>query len=269
MKDVANRRLAIDAAESDTDEEGGMSQMHGLKLAFTDTNTYILALAYMCITGAAGFQNFYPALTNTLGFRKVISLVLVAPPYLFMVVWSLGHSWLSDKLGKRFWFFVYPIFITLAGFITFMMTDVPTDGFGARYFALILMTFIWSQFGIFFSWIPTVIPRPPAKRAAAFAFINAVGNSASIWTPYTYREQDKPYYRPAMGVCIALQVVALVCAIYFYFYLHHLNKQQARIEDGTVQLTEKETRILQHTADMEGVDIDTARTMYQGVRYVV
>ena len=41
MKRVAVRRLAIDAAEADTDEAGGMSQIKGMKLAFTDPKTYI------------------------------------------------------------------------------------------------------------------------------------------------------------------------------------------------------------------------------------
>jgi len=56
MKHVANRRLAIEAAEADVDEAGGMSQLRGFKLALMDPVTYLLALAYMCTTGAAGFQ---------------------------------------------------------------------------------------------------------------------------------------------------------------------------------------------------------------------
>ena len=36
MKHVANRRMAIDAAEADLDEPGGMSQFRGLKLAMLD-----------------------------------------------------------------------------------------------------------------------------------------------------------------------------------------------------------------------------------------
>lgn len=36
MKHVANRRMAIDAAEADMDEPGGMSQLRGLKLALLD-----------------------------------------------------------------------------------------------------------------------------------------------------------------------------------------------------------------------------------------
>jgi hypothetical protein len=32
------------------------SQFEGFKLAMTDVKTYVFALAYMCITGASGFQ---------------------------------------------------------------------------------------------------------------------------------------------------------------------------------------------------------------------
>lgn len=46
MKHVAVRRMAIDAAEADIDEPGGMSQLQGVKLAFTDPKTYILAIGY-------------------------------------------------------------------------------------------------------------------------------------------------------------------------------------------------------------------------------
>lgn len=36
LKFVANRRMAIDAAEADVDEAGGMSQVRGMVLALTD-----------------------------------------------------------------------------------------------------------------------------------------------------------------------------------------------------------------------------------------
>lgn len=263
MKDVANRRLAIEAAEADVDEEGGMSQVRGMKLAFTDIKTYVLALAYMCITGAAGFQNYFPTLTATLGYNDVISLLLVAPPYIFMVFYSLFHSHMSDRFRQRFWFFIAPIPITLAGFIMFMVCD----GFGPRYASFFLMIFIFAQNGTLYGWISNAIPRPPAKRAAAYAFINAFGNSASIWTPYTYRKEDKPYYRTAMGVNIALQMIGFGCAVFLRFYLVHLNKRQDRMENMDAELTEGDRRRLQKTADVERIDLSEARALQKGFRY--
>jgi len=265
MRKVAERRLAIDAAEADRDDKGGMSQIQGLKLAMTDIKTYVLALGYMCITGAAGFQNFFPTLTGTLGYSDTISLLLCAPPYVFMVIYSLSHSWISDKMEMRFWFFVYPVPLTIIGFIIFM----ATDSFGPRYFSLFLMVFVFAQNGTLYSWIANALPRPPAKRAAAYAFINSIGNSASIWTPYTYLQSEKPKYYTAMGVCIGLQVIGLLCGVFMYFNLRMLNKRQERLESEDVQLTEKELRRLQLTAETEGIDIAAARQLQKGFRFML
>ncbi|KAJ5815735.1 hypothetical protein N7474_007512 [Penicillium riverlandense] len=265
MRHVANRRLAIEAAEADIDEKGSGSQFYGLKLAMTDIKTYALAIAYMCITGASGFQNFFPTLVQTLGYNDTITLLLVAPPYIFMVFYSLGHSWLSDKLSIRFWFFVYPIPITFIGFIIFM----TTNSFGPRYFSFFLMNFVFAQNGTIYSWIANSLPRPPAKRAAAYAFINSIGNSASIWTPYTYQRTFHGHYYIALGVCIGLQTLGFLMALFMYFNLNMLNKRQERLENEDLQLTPKELKRLQTTAEVEGIDLAAARRLQKGFRYVL
>lgn len=56
----------------------------GIVLAFKDPKTYVLALGYHGITGAAGFQNFFPTLTKTLGYGNIPSLLLCAPPYVML-----------------------------------------------------------------------------------------------------------------------------------------------------------------------------------------
>ena len=288
MKHVANRRMAIDAADADVDEPGGMTQLRGIKLAFLDPKTYLLAIMYHGITGAAGFQNFYPSLTKTLGFNPTVSLLLVAPPYLFMVVYSFAHGMLSDRYHKRFWFFMYPIPIVIAGALIFMFAK----GFGVRYFSLFLLTFIFTMFGTvsliaanwhvfprdfmlielftqIFAWIANSIPRPPAKRAAALAFVNSVGNAASIWTPFTYNDNSAPYYRVAMGINIGLVCIAGICAILLRFYLNWQNRQLERMENADVQLTERDIRKLQKTAEIEGMDIAAARRLQKGYRYIM
>ncbi|CZR69881.1 probable permease of the major facilitator superfamily [Phialocephala subalpina] len=265
MKQVANRRLALEAAEADMDAAGRMSQLHGLKLALKDPKTYILTVAYWSIAGAGGFQYFFPTLTATLGYSHYISLVLIAPPYLFMVFWSIIHSRISDTLAHRFWFFVYPIPLTIAGFIIFM----TTDSFGPRYFSFFLMIFIFAMNGILYSWIANAIPRPPAKRAAALAIINCVANSASIWTPYTYRPQDAPHYRPALGICIGFQAVAALMAVLLRWHLQKENQRLARLDSDDVVLTQSEVLRLEKTAEIEGIDISAARRLQLGFRYII
>lgn len=265
MKRVANRRLAIDAAEADVDDAGAMSQIRGMKLAFLDPKTYVLAIAYHAITGAAGFQNFFPTLTQTLGYSRIISLLLVAPPYIFIVFWSLSHSFLSDRVGNRFWFFMYPVPVTIVGFVIFM----TTNSFGPRYFSFFLMNFVFTMNGTCYAWISNAIPRPPAKRAAALAFINSFGNAASIWTPFTYYESQGKHYPVALGICIGLQALAACMGLLLRMILQRQNKRLERLEDENAQLSDREMAKLRKTAEFEGIDIAAARKMQKGYRFMI
>ncbi|RMZ81727.1 hypothetical protein DV738_g2102, partial [Chaetothyriales sp. CBS 135597] len=256
MRHVAIRRLAIEAAETDQDEEsGGKSAWIGCKLAFTDPKTYILAIAYMGATAAAGFQNFFPTLTATLGYNRFISLLLVAPPYIFVTIWAFFHSLLSDHYLMRFWFVVYPIPITWIGFIIFMVTE----NFGARYFSLFLMSILWAMNGTVYAWIASSIPRPPAKRAAAFAFINSIGNTASIWTPFTYKKQDAPFYRPALGINIAMQTTTGIMAILLRIILERQNKELDRLERENAPIPPKVEERLRRTSIDNTFPIEEAK----------
>lgn len=287
LKAVANRRLAIEAAEADVDVGGNMSHWTGAKLAFTDPKTYLLAFMYHCIVGGTGFQNFFPTLTETLGYDRVISLLLVAPPYIFAVFYTFAHAMFSDRMQNRFWFYLYPLPIAIVGCLVFMF--VNENQFGARYFSLFLLNFAFASFGTVrllnisfsraspsltfshqqFAWISNSIPRPPAKRTVALAFMNSIGNMASIWTPFTYFDRSAPYYRPALGIVIGLFVCSAIGACVLRFMMTKMNRELARLEDTDTLLTEKELAKLRKTAEMENIDIATARQLQKGFRYII
>ena len=123
--------------------------------------------------------------------------------------------------------------------------------------------------GTCYAWISNAIPRPPAKRAAALAFINSVGNSSSIWTPFTYYSGQGDHFPVALGICIGLQVLAGAMGILLRFVLTRQNKRLARLEDENVQLSEREMAKLQKTAEFEGIDIAAARKMQKGYRFMI
>ena len=64
LKFVANRRMAIDAAEADLDEAGGMSHIRGMKLALTDPKVCLMLL----------FMGLYGATDS--GYGRLISSLL-------------------------------------------------------------------------------------------------------------------------------------------------------------------------------------------------
>jgi hypothetical protein len=49
--------------------------------------------------------------------------------------------------------------------------------------------------------------------------------------------------------------------------LHAQNKRPARLENADIIPTEKELKVLQHTAEVEGIDVPAARNLQNGFRY--
>lgn len=72
-----------------------------------------------------------------------------------------------------------------------------------------------------------------------------------------------------MGVIIGLTAIAGICGIIHRFLLEKDNKRLARLENESVPLTERDLKALQKTADMEGIDIATARQLQKGYRFMV
>lgn len=75
------------------------------------------------------------------------------------------------------------------------------------------------------AWISNTMPRPPAKRAAALAFINAVSNCSSIYASYLYPKSAHPHYTVAMAVNCATAFVAVCAATVMRAVLVRLNRR--------------------------------------------
>lgn len=108
----------------------------------------------------------------------------------------------SDKTGEKFFHIAGPLCVGCVGFIIALATEQTA----ARYFSLCVLFFFYptlidqnltfqsisrflmaqsyAGFIVFYSWLSTSIPRPPAKRAVALAFINAFSQLGNISGSY-------------------------------------------------------------------------------------
>ena len=50
----------------------------------------------------------------------------------------------------------------------------------------IMIPGLYTGYVVALGWIANTLPRPPAKRAAGQALINAVSNASTIWASYLY-----------------------------------------------------------------------------------
>jgi len=251
---LATWRLEEDIGEDDWVDSEHQTFIHGMKLAFTDIKTYILTVMLFGIVAAGSVTNFFPTVVATLGYSNVISLLLTAPPYVLAVCTAYLNAWHADRTGERYFHITLPLW----GAVVVFIIAACTTTIGPRYFAMMLMVpCVYTGYVVNLAWISNTIPRPPAKRAASLAFVNAVSNCSSIYASYMYPSSAGPRYVVAMSVNCVMAFIAVVMATILRFMLVRLNK---KLDQGMeVQATLGET-------DRDGIPVEAS---HRGFRYKV
>ncbi|KAH8671281.1 major facilitator superfamily domain-containing protein [Xylariales sp. PMI_506] len=221
-KALAIWRLEEDIGEDDWIDSEHQTFWQGAKLAFEDIKTYVLLVHVFCIVSSGSVTNFFPTVVATLGYSNVVSLLLTAPPYVLCVIATFINAWHADKTGERYWHIAVPLAVNVIANII----AATTTTLGPRYLSMMLMVpGVYCAFVVSLAWISNTLPRPPAKRAAALAFINAVSNSSSIYASYMYPNSAGPRYIVAMSVNCCTSFIAIVAATVLRFILVRLNKK--------------------------------------------
>jgi MFS family permease len=113
----------------------------------------------------------------------------------------------------------------LVGFIISM----STLNVAARYVALFLQAGSYAGFIVFYSWISSSFPRPPAKRAVALALINAFSQLGNVAGSYVW-DLSENGYRKSYGIVTAMFGITIVGFWLFRMILVNLNKQLSEAE---------------------------------------
>ncbi|KAK0223194.1 MFS general substrate transporter [Armillaria fumosa] len=255
---LAQVRLAEDAGEADKDNKED-SVLHGLKLALKDPRVYAFCL--LNITQALGmsFTNFFPTLTQTLGFSTTISLLLCAPPWILAAVLCLFNAWHADQTGERFFHVSGWWWAVMTGFII----ALSTMNTAARYVSLFFMACGLVGTSITIVWLSNSIPRPPAKRAAAIGMVNGVGNLGSLIGSYTWKAVWGPEYHKSMFISLAALAVSTTVSICIRQSLVRENKKLAADENANI-----DSARVEEAARLEGITYDEALKRRRGFRYL-
>ncbi|KAH5239483.1 hypothetical protein HBI71_224800 [Parastagonospora nodorum] len=256
---VAVLRMTEDVGEADEDS-AEESPWAGLIMAVKDAKIYIMMLTFTAYVVGLSFNAFFPSLTRTLGFGYITTLLMSAPPWAFACAVSLVNAWHADRTQERFWHIVGPIMFGMVGFIISM----STLNTAARYVALFMQASSYAGFIVFYSWISSSFPRPPAKRAVAIAMINAFSQLGNIAGSYVWNMTDNGY-RNSYGVVTAMFGVTIAGCFIFRVVLVRLNK---RLDDGTDAWVVRND-IAEQTARVEGITAEEAKGGMKDFRYLV
>lgn len=184
-----------------------------------------------------------------------------APPWVCSCIVSVAVSWHSDRTGEKFWHITCSVLVGLVGFIISM----STLNVAARYVALFLQASSYAGFIIFYSWISSSFPRPPAKRAVAIAMINAFSQLGNVAGSYVWDLEDNGY-RQSYGIVLAMFGVTIFGCYGFKLMLENLNRKL----DAGEEAWETGRDVMEHTAKAENQEgVDEALKTRKGFRYLV
>ena len=224
-RDLIMWKLAQDTGSNDSDQ--GTTTKQAPWLAFTDIKVWMVTGILSFLVAACGVTNFFPTFVGTLGYSRVKTLCMTAPPYCCAVVTTFFWSLHADKTGERLWHILIPGCVAMASFII----TAATLNIAARYFAMcIMLPGLYCAFVSILSWMSNCTPRPPAKRAVAIALMNCLSNSTSIWNAYLYPKGWEPRFEISFICNCVFLALLMAMAIGLSITLRIYNK---RIENGT------------------------------------
>lgn len=189
---VAVRRLQLDGIATSgalIDEE--LSHGSALRLALTDWRLYPLVLMYMLVTGSQTVQYFIPALVGDLGYNGHALQYMTIPIYTVTCIEIVVFAFLSDWKKERALFISITAAIAALSFLITVSVSPPKVKYAFFGFA-VGGAFAASPLTLL--WVSSVFRYPAEKRAVAIAFVNALGNSASIYGSFLWPSEDAPAY---------------------------------------------------------------------------
>lgn len=175
-RELAHRRIVSDTV----DQQSQTTIWTGLKEAIKDYRLWIFALMQHLHLAANGFKYFFPTVVQTLGFSRLITLVLTCPPYIIAgficIFWSIS----SGRSNERTWHIITAKAVAVVGFAI----ACGTLNVGARYAGMIIFTTgTYAVNSIILGWVGSTCGQTKEKKSASLALVNTISNVSFIWTP--------------------------------------------------------------------------------------
>ncbi|KAJ9097419.1 hypothetical protein QFC19_006789 [Naganishia cerealis] len=186
----------------------------GVKRAFMDWKTYVVAIMYSCMNLTLGsVSGFLPTIIKGLGYTEARAQLFTVPPYAVALVVMVGLSTISDRLRTRGIPAASVFIIGIVGWV--ILFTVHTD-LHARYFACIcIVTAGYCAIPIIMSW-QSNNTGSQSQRAVSLGMLNTIG----------------PRFVKGIALNIAFQALGFILALSMSAYYRWENKRRDRVEGG-------------------------------------
>ncbi|KXN73681.1 hypothetical protein CONCODRAFT_3367 [Conidiobolus coronatus NRRL 28638] len=141
-----------------------------------------------------------------MGFPKLTSLLLTAPPYAVGIVTLILLSRHSDKKMERCYHICLPI---IAGIIGFLIMIPDTSKYWKYLGSCIAVQGIFNASPISLSWLSNNMVGS-TKSATATAMIVSFSNVGGVVAGQMFRKWEAPNYLISLSVCVSLLLMSLI-----------------------------------------------------------
>jgi len=211
---LAAARLAADDIGSAKGHGATEGHWASLKQCLGDWRTYVFTFIFMMVTGSQTIQYFIPTLTKLLNPDPVTAQYLTIPVYATAVVMILVIPSSSDIRKERGFHLAGSMALGAACFVVLIATQ-------QRIVQYVFLCFgvgaIYASAPLALVWTSNVISWPAEKRAVTQAFVNACGNSASIYGAFLWPAKTAPKYTMGFSVTLAMLAACSIAAVCMKF----------------------------------------------------
>ncbi|RSL92698.1 hypothetical protein CEP52_013694 [Fusarium oligoseptatum] len=264
--EVAQLRIIEDVGEADVDAEG-QGPFDGLYMALADPKIYIMMITFAAYVVGLSFNAFFVGTP-----RHAIPPHTSRHILTFDTAHSHRHAWFRLRSNPAHELAALAVLVYRFPRRCMELRSIPGEGLvgfvismctlsvAARYVALFLQAASYAGYIVFYSWISSTFPRPPAKRAVAIALINAFAQLGNIAGSYVWGLKDNAF-RGSYGIVTAMFGATVVGALALRIVLARMNKQLKEQEEAW------ETQ--RGVAQQMRVEADEVLRMQKGFRYLL
>ena len=202
--------------------------MQGLVMAVKDVKVWILAFMLTSVTIGVGFNAFFPTLVGTLGYTRIVTLLLTAPIWFFAFLACLANGIHSDRNKERTLHIILPLALGIVGFII----SASTTKLGARFFALFIQASSYAGYTCVLGWIAPSIPTPKYKKAVALALINAFSQLGNISASYVWPKKWGPRYWRSYTISSCMFITCMLLVLLHRWILVRENRELDRLKEA-------------------------------------
>lgn len=224
------RALAVARIQRDTvGNKGRGTVWAGLKQACTDPKMWLFVLMQNLHISACSFNNFFPTIVASLGFKtNIMALLLTAPPYFVSGILGIPFAWSSGKFNERTWHITGGLGLAVIGFVM----SCSSMNTGIRYASTFLYaTGAYGVGSVILGWVSATLSQTPEKKSVSYAIVNTFANLAYVYCAYLWPKSDSPRYLTGFASMVAFAVGSIICAWIMRFWLVATNKKTRRNED--------------------------------------